>query len=161
MSWNDTASTVVELQNALRLLNSLQSPTVPSVPLSPSAVLLWLIAHLPPDWDITFCYISQVGYNIVMSQSGLQLSNLSLKAGRAWSNLVGAAPNSHQFRPPLSLLISQLHESRAPAFQHRFCDLRSVCPCPPRVAQPHPAQRPSGVALPHVSRKPPDALLTF
>ena len=46
-------------------------------------------------------------------------------------------------------------------FQQRFCDIRSLCPCPPRVAQPHPSQRPSGVARPRVPRKPHDARLTF
>jgi hypothetical protein len=64
------------------------------------------------------------------------------------------------FRRFLSL-ISWLHDSRAPALSASIWRSRSLCSCPPRVASPHPSQRPSGVARPHVSRQPPDSLLTF
>ena len=53
MSWNDTASTDVELQSALQFLIPL-SLVCHLCRFSPSALLLCCIAHLPPDWDITY-----------------------------------------------------------------------------------------------------------
>ncbi len=63
--------------------------------------------------------------------------------------------------PPLFLLSKTAHAPRATCISASICDPRSLCSCPPRAAQPHPSQRPSGVATPPVSRKPPDALPTF
>ncbi len=56
MSWDDTASTVVELpQSALHFLKSLQACcALCSASLSLLlALLLCFVADLPPDWDLT------------------------------------------------------------------------------------------------------------
>ena len=84
MSWNDTASTDVELQSALQFLIPL-GLVCPLCRFSPSALLLCCVAHLPPDWDITRCYISIqecihcIGIYHCYVSVGLQLSNNSIE----------------------------------------------------------------------------------